>query len=120
MEPQIQETWPKQTMLVKKDHGQREGLPCVGLESYLTERTELGHGGDALTDSFDDSKASFLPSTVCKCDLGHHSICLIPGIIQTWVAEVLSTRTHQDLSQKASVVQCLKIGKGVVGGRGGS
>lgn len=45
------------------------------------------------------------------------SVCLIPGIIQTGSGEALSTPIHRDLSQKTNVVQCLKIGKGVVGGR---
>lgn len=104
---------------VGKERSWAEGLPCVGLEALLMERIELGHGGDTLTGSFDVSKASFLPSAVCKRDLGHHGICLIHGIMQAWSAEVLSTMTHRDLSQKANVVQSLKIGKGVVGGRGG-
>ena len=74
----------------------------MGLEALLMERIELGHGGDTLTGSFDVSKASFLPSAVCKRDLGHHSICLIHRIMQDWGAEVLSTMTHRDLSQKAN------------------
>lgn len=67
LKPQMQETWPKQTMLkVKQNHGQRD------LEACLVEGIELGPSDDAVMDSFDMSKAPpFLHSMLCKHGLGH-------------------------------------------------
>lgn len=54
MKPQMQETWPKQTMLkVKKDLGQRD------LEACLVKGIELGRRDDAVMDSFDVSASPF-------------------------------------------------------------
>lgn len=63
-----------------------------------------GHGDDALLNpSCDVSKASSLHLTVRWLDLGHLSVRVIPGLIQTGAKEALSTLTHRDLSQKANV-----------------